>query len=129
MSAVLSWSAPLSLLSTDGQTHIYFIFSTQFPFIYNQTFQHISVILSIVFKNVFLLVQTQPEEGEGEEEVVDLFTTPTTKMAAAISDFGYNLFRQLSSHHPTANVFMSPISVSLALTQLAVGKETMDMKL
>ncbi|XP_012673969.2 pigment epithelium-derived factor [Clupea harengus] len=64
---------------------------------------------------------TQPEEGEGEEEVVDLFTTPTTKMAAAISDFGYNLFRQLSSHHPTANVFMSPISVSLALTQLAVG--------
>ncbi|XP_041932073.1 pigment epithelium-derived factor [Alosa sapidissima] len=64
---------------------------------------------------------TQSEVGEGEEEMVDLFITPTTKMAAAISDFGYNLFRQLTSQDPTTNVFMSPISVSVALTQLSMG--------
>ncbi|XP_070700401.1 pigment epithelium-derived factor isoform X2 [Pempheris klunzingeri] len=42
-------------------------------------------------------------------------------MAAATSDFGYNLFRALASREPTANVFLAPISVSAALTQLSMG--------
>uniref|UniRef100_A0A3P8S4W2 Serpin domain-containing protein n=1 Tax=Amphiprion percula TaxID=161767 RepID=A0A3P8S4W2_AMPPE len=64
---------------------------------------------------------TVAEETGGEEEHVELFTTPTTKMAAATSDFGYNLFRALSSREPGTNVFLSPISVSAALTQLSMG--------
>ncbi|XP_013867603.1 pigment epithelium-derived factor isoform X2 [Austrofundulus limnaeus] len=61
------------------------------------------------------------EEVGEEEEHVELFTTPTTKMGAATSDFGYNLFRALSSRDASANIFLSPISVSAALTQLSMG--------
>ncbi|KAM3868554.1 pigment epithelium-derived factor [Diretmus argenteus] len=61
------------------------------------------------------------EETGGEEEHVELFTTPTTKMAAATSDFGYNLFRALAGRDATANVFLAPISISAVMTQLAMG--------
>lgn len=63
------------------------------------------------------------EEVGEEEEHVELFTTPTTKMGAATSDFGYNLFRALSSREASANVFLAPISVSAALTQLSMGED------
>lgn len=63
------------------------------------------------------------EEVGEEEEHVELFTTPTTKMGAATSDFGYNLFRALLSREASANVFLSPISVSAALTQLSMGED------
>lgn len=68
----------------------------------------------------------QPEAGaeEPEEEHVELFTTPQTKMGAATSDFGYNLFRALASREATANVFLAPISVSAVLTQLSLGDHT-----
>lgn len=58
-----------------------------------------------------------------EEEHVDLFTTPQTKMGAATSDFGYNLFRSLASQE-AGNVFLAPISVSAVLTQLSMGDDT-----
>ncbi|XDV39058.1 hypothetical protein PO909_008353 [Leuciscus waleckii] len=64
---------------------------------------------------------TDRAEPEGEEEVVDLFTTPRTKLAAATSDFGYNLFRQLAARDPKASVFLSPMSISAAFTQLSMG--------
>jgi len=56
-----------------------------------------------------------------EEEHVELFTTPTTKMAAATSDFGYNLFRALATRNAAANIFLAPSSISEALTQLSMG--------
>lgn len=65
--------------------------------------------------------ETAGEEAAGEEEHVELFTTPRTKMAAATSDFGYNLFRALASRETATNVFLSPISVSAVLTQLSMG--------
>ncbi|XP_051250833.1 pigment epithelium-derived factor isoform X1 [Dicentrarchus labrax] len=65
--------------------------------------------------------ETGGEETGGEEEHVELFTTPTTKMGAATSDFGYNLFRALASRETGTNVFLAPISVSAALTQLSMG--------
>lgn len=55
---------------------------------------------------------------------MELFTTPTTKMAASTSDFGYNLFRALASRDTTTNIFLSPISVTAALTQLSMGDNT-----
>ncbi|KAL6098256.1 serpinf1 [Pungitius sinensis] len=61
------------------------------------------------------------EETAGEEEHVELFTTPAAKMAAATSDFGYNLFRALASREAATNVFLAPVSVSAALTQLSMG--------
>lgn len=69
-------------------------------------------------------METGGEEAGGEEEHVDLFTTPTTKMGAATSDFGYNLFRALASQEATTNIFLAPISVSAALTQLSMGEDT-----
>lgn len=68
-----------------------------------------------------LLLQTDTAEAEGEEEAVVLFTTPRTKLAAATSDFGFNLFRQLTARDPKASVFLSPMSISAAFTQLSMG--------
>ncbi|XP_023646788.2 pigment epithelium-derived factor [Paramormyrops kingsleyae] len=69
-----------------------------------------------------LAQQTAAEEEEVEDETpVELFTTPTSKLAAATSDFGYNLFRQMAGSDPKASVLLSPISVSAALTQLSMG--------
>uniref|UniRef100_A0A4W5LJ44 Serpin domain-containing protein n=1 Tax=Hucho hucho TaxID=62062 RepID=A0A4W5LJ44_9TELE len=48
----------------------------------------------------------ETEEAGGEEEAVELFTTPRAKMAAATSDFGYNLFRALAGRDPKTNVFL-----------------------
>lgn len=72
--------------------------------------------------NFPLLTQTDAVDPEGEEEVVDLFTTPRTKLAAATSDFGYNLFRQLAARDPKASVFLSPMSISTSFTQLSMGE-------
>ncbi|XP_077360959.1 pigment epithelium-derived factor [Festucalex cinctus] len=75
---------------------------------------------------VLVVVQAQtvdePAGSEDEqEEHVELFTTPATKMAAATSDFGYNLFRALATQQDNTNVFLAPISVSAVLSQLAMG--------
>ncbi|XP_070839177.1 pigment epithelium-derived factor [Chaetodon trifascialis] len=79
----------------------------------------------LVFGVVLSFCQAQSETGVeetgGEEEHVELFTTPQTKMGAATSDFGYNLFRALASRDAAANVFLAPISVSAVLTQLSMG--------
>lgn len=69
----------------------------------------------------FSRAQSEGEETPAEEEHVELFTTPTTKLAAATSDFGYNLFRALASRDTTTNVFLAPISVSAVLAQLSLG--------
>ncbi|XP_041807530.1 pigment epithelium-derived factor [Chelmon rostratus] len=79
----------------------------------------------LVFGVVLSFCQAQSETGVdetgGEEEHVELFTTPQTKMGAATSDFGYNLFRALASRDAATNVFLAPISVSAVLTQLSMG--------
>lgn len=79
----------------------------------------------LVFGVVLSFCQAQSdtggEETGGEEEHVELFTTPATKMGAATSDFGYNLFRALASRDATTNIFLAPISVSAVLTQLSMG--------
>ncbi|XP_034033504.1 pigment epithelium-derived factor-like [Thalassophryne amazonica] len=66
-------------------------------------------------------LETAVEEAGEEEEHVELFTTPATKMGAATSDFGYNLYRAMASRDPNANIFLAPISVSAVLTQLSMG--------
>ncbi|XP_049448666.1 pigment epithelium-derived factor [Epinephelus fuscoguttatus] len=79
----------------------------------------------LVFGVVLSCCQAQSETGgeetDAQEEHVELFTTPTTKMGAATSDFGYNLFRALASREAATNVFLAPISVSAVLTQLSLG--------
>lgn len=79
--------------------------------------------LTVVFIDRFQS-ETGAEETEAEEEHVELFTTPQTKMGAATSDFGYNLFRALASRETATNVFLAPISVSAVLTQLSLGDDT-----
>ncbi|XP_060792396.1 pigment epithelium-derived factor [Neoarius graeffei] len=71
---------------------------------------------------------TDTEEGGAEEEVVELFTTPRTKLGAATSDFGYNLFRTLAARDPKASVLLSPISISAAFTQLSLGASEHTVK-
>ncbi|CAL8363797.1 unnamed protein product [Lota lota] len=81
-------------------------------------------LLLQILATVWSLGNTQlvePEEMPVEEEHVELFTTPTSKMAAATSDFGYNLFRALAAHDTTSNLFLAPSSISEALTQLSMG--------
>lgn len=79
----------------------------------------------LVFGVVLSFCQAQSDTGGdeagAEEEHVELFTTPRAKMGAATSDFGYNLFRALASREASTNIFLAPISVSAALTQLSMG--------
>ncbi|XP_068600963.1 pigment epithelium-derived factor [Brachionichthys hirsutus] len=77
--------------------------------------------LVLSFSQAQLQSEPEGEEAGGEEEPVELFTTPQTKMGAATSDFGYNLFRALASREATANIFLAPISVSAVMTQIAMG--------
>lgn len=95
----------------------------------NTTLVHLSTALSVSHLLTLVLIdpfqsETGGEEAGGEEEHVELFTTPTTKMGAATSDFGYNLFRALASREAAGNVFLAPITVSAALTQLSMGEDT-----
>ncbi|KAM4546195.1 pigment epithelium-derived factor [Fundulus diaphanus] len=79
------------------------------------------LVFAVVLSVCWAQSDSGAEEAAVEEEHVELFTTPTTKMAAATSDFGYNLFRALASREASANLFLSPISVSAVLTQLSMG--------
>lgn len=80
-------------------------------------------LLMFILRSV-LQSETEAEESVTEEEHVELFTTAQTKMGAATSDFGYNLFRALASQEAGNNVFLAPISVSAVLTQLSMGDNT-----
>uniref|UniRef100_A0A8C3TAX7 Serpin family F member 1 n=1 Tax=Chelydra serpentina TaxID=8475 RepID=A0A8C3TAX7_CHESE len=64
-----------------------------------------------------------PEGGntEAAEEEDPFYKSPVNKLAAAVSNFGYDLYRQQSSKTPTANVLLSPFSVATALSGLLLG--------
>eukprot|EP00062_Callorhinchus_milii_P011637 gi/632957814/ref/XP_007894689.1/ PREDICTED: pigment epithelium-derived factor [Callorhinchus milii] len=55
------------------------------------------------------------------EEEEELPTNPVQRVALAISTFGYDLYRKVAQKTPTANVFMSPLSVATALSELSLG--------
>ncbi|XP_068945762.1 pigment epithelium-derived factor [Petaurus breviceps papuanus] len=57
------------------------------------------------------------------EEEDPFFKVPVNKLALAVSNFGYDLYRQKSSESPTANVLLSPLSVATALSALSLGAE------
>lgn len=60
-------------------------------------------------------------EGGTEEEEDPFYKVPLNKLAAAVSNFGYDLYRQLSSQKPTGNVLLSPFSIATALSGLSLG--------
>ncbi|NXL01082.1 PEDF factor, partial [Mesembrinibis cayennensis] len=59
--------------------------------------------------------------GEVEEED-PFYKSPVNKLAAAVSNFGYDLYRQQSSRTATANVLLSPFSLATALSALSLGE-------
>lgn len=61
--------------------------------------------------------------GEPVEEDDPFFKVPVNKLAAAVSNFGYDLYRLRSSASPTGNVLLSPLSVATALSALSLGAE------
>lgn len=60
--------------------------------------------------------------GEPVEEDDPFFKVPVNKLAAAVSNFGYDLYRQRSSASPSGNVLLSPLSVATALSALSLGE-------
>lgn len=62
------------------------------------------------------------EAGQQEEEEDPFYKSPVNKLAAAVSNFGYALFRQQSGQTPSANVLLSPFSVATALSALSLGE-------
>lgn len=56
------------------------------------------------------------------EEDDPFFKVPLNKLAAAVSNFGYDLYRVKSSESPAANVLLSPLSVATALSALSLGE-------
>uniref|UniRef100_A0A2K5LMR9 Serpin family F member 1 n=1 Tax=Cercocebus atys TaxID=9531 RepID=A0A2K5LMR9_CERAT len=75
-----------------------------------------------------------PEEGSPDpdstgalvEEEDPFFKVPVNKLAAAVSNFGYDLYRVRSSMSPTTNVLLSPLSVATALSALSLGESTRE---
>ncbi|XP_030744039.1 pigment epithelium-derived factor [Echinops telfairi] len=61
--------------------------------------------------------------GMSAEEEDPFFKVPVNKLAAAVSNFGYDLYRVRSSMSPAANVLLSPLSVATALSALSLGAE------
>lgn len=60
--------------------------------------------------------------GVPVEEEDPFFKVPVNKLAAAISNFGYDLYRVRSGLSPAANVLLSPLSVATALSALSLGE-------
>lgn len=60
--------------------------------------------------------------GAPVEEEDPFFKVPVNKLAAAVSNFGYDLYRLRSSASPTANVLLSPLSIATALSALSLGE-------
>ncbi|NWH74356.1 PEDF factor, partial [Piaya cayana] len=58
--------------------------------------------------------------GEAEEED-PFYKSPVNKLAAAVSNFGYDLYRQQSGRAAAANVLLSPFSLATALSGLLLG--------
>lgn len=74
---------------------------------------------------LFTQIQDSPAPdttGVPVEEEDPFFKVPVNKLAAAISNFGYDLYRVRSSLSPTANVLLSPLSVATALSALSLGE-------
>ncbi|XP_005402661.1 PREDICTED: pigment epithelium-derived factor [Chinchilla lanigera] len=67
--------------------------------------------------------QTPESTGEPVEEEDPFFKVPVNKLAAAVSNFGYDLYRLRSIESPTANVLLSPLSLATALSALSLGAE------
>ncbi|XP_060703964.1 pigment epithelium-derived factor-like [Hemiscyllium ocellatum] len=65
-----------------------------------------------------LLESPDPHQEEEEEEIL---TSPVQRLAYSISEFGYNLYRQLASSHPNDNIFLSPLTVATGLSSLSLG--------
>ncbi|XP_037665852.1 pigment epithelium-derived factor isoform X2 [Choloepus didactylus] len=64
-----------------------------------------------------------PDTGVPVEEEDPFFKVPVNKLAAAVSNFGYDLYRMKSSMSPTANVLLSPLSVATAFSALSLGAD------
>ncbi|XP_028662477.2 pigment epithelium-derived factor [Erpetoichthys calabaricus] len=81
------------------------------------------LFLGAVLSPAFAQTEEFPveEEGSPAEEEEELFKTPAAKMAAAATNFGFNLYRQLAYKDLSSNVFLSPPSVAAALSQLSLG--------
>ncbi|XP_063002826.1 pigment epithelium-derived factor [Elgaria multicarinata webbii] len=63
----------------------------------------------------------QDPEADGAEEEDPFYKVPLNKLATAVSNFGYDLYRQQSSQMPTANILLSPFSIATALSGLSLG--------
>lgn len=63
---------------------------------------------------------TDPPAGEVEEED-PFYKSPQNKLAAAASNFGYNLYRQQANKKSSGNVLLSPLSIATALSSLSLG--------
>ncbi|XP_067864672.1 pigment epithelium-derived factor-like [Heptranchias perlo] len=56
-----------------------------------------------------------------DEEEEEFLTSPVQRLAYSVSEFGYDLYRLEANRNPSANVFMSPLSVATALSALSLG--------
>ncbi|XP_059511211.1 pigment epithelium-derived factor [Stegostoma tigrinum] len=69
-------------------------------------------------------VSSLPEEPDAhieEEEEEEILISPVQRLAYSISEFGYELYRQLASSSPNDNIFLSPLSVATGLSSLSLG--------
>nr|XP_033778338.1 pigment epithelium-derived factor [Geotrypetes seraphini] len=84
-----------------------------------------SFVLFLYFVSLLSSSSTQEAERQEEPGPVDeedpFYKSPVNKLAAAASNFGYDLYRQQANKNPTANILLSTFSVATVLSSLSLG--------
>src|SRR3989304_1882879 len=96
----------------------------------------LAILVTIMFlSNAALFTQCSGEQAEGEEEVSaeqsdEIAGSVDKNLVDANTRFGFNIFRELTSEDKDQNIFISPLSILLALAMTyngAVGDTNLAM--
>lgn len=71
---------------------------------------------------------SQPAEPDGNHLTIRSLTPAETELATSSDNFGLDLFQEVVQQQPDKNIFISPLSVSMALGMTANGASTTTLE-
>lgn len=92
------------------------------------------MLRSVIFKAVITLTIlawqgcSNPSEPEDNQLTIRSLTPAEAELAASSDIFGLKLFKEIARQQPDKNIFISPLSVSMALGMTANGASTTTLE-
>lgn len=71
----------------------------------------------------------EPAEDAVLEEEDTFYQSAVNRLATSVSNFGYDLLRQLSSKDANKNIFISPFGIATGLSELSLGASSRTVEL